>query len=103
MPSYSTHDPKGWCGDPRRGAAVGRHSIHRAEPEGKMTLQKVRINGGGYDRNGTYFGVGGEPLYWFADAGGNVDGVLRASSRAVAKVLVRALFPETELRGRFYR
>src|SRR5690606_26966366 len=26
-PSYSTNDPKGWCGDPRRGAAMGRPSV----------------------------------------------------------------------------
>ena len=31
MPDYSTHDPKGWCGDPRRGAALGRATIQEGD------------------------------------------------------------------------
>ena len=27
-PDYTTNDPKGWCGDPARGAALGRPSYH---------------------------------------------------------------------------
>jgi hypothetical protein len=30
-PSYKTHDPKGWCGDPQRGAALGRHAHKPAD------------------------------------------------------------------------
>jgi hypothetical protein len=97
-PDYATNDPRGWCGDPQRGAALGRPTVHAGAPAGKMTLRRVRLNGGGYDRNGTYFGHGA-PLYWYADEGGNVDAMLRASSREIAKDKIRALFPLT----RFYR
>jgi len=98
-PDYGTNDPRGWCGDPSRGAALGRPTIHGVGlVEGKMTLRRVRLNDGGYDRNGTYFGQG-EPLYWYADEGGNVDAMLRASCREVAKDKIRSLFPFV----RFYR
>lgn len=99
MPDYKTHDPKGWCGDPRRGVALGRPTINRGEPEGKMTLRKVRMSScGAYDSNGTYFGVGA-PLYWYADEGGNIDGVTRANTRDDAKAFVLCEHPT----ARFYR
>jgi len=97
-PDYTTHDPKGWCGDPKRGAALGRPTISDGEPEGKMTLRKIRLDSGGYDPNGTYFGIGA-PLYWYADQGGNVDAVLRAQDRAEAKRQVLKKYPT----AKFYR
>lgn len=104
MPSYQTWDPKGWCGDPERGAALGRPSICDGEPEGKMTLRLVRMCSccGAYDENGTYFGAVDRwtsPLYWYADEGGNVDDVLRAPNRDTAKTQVLAKYPK----ARFYR
>ena len=99
-PDYATHDPRGWCGDPQRGAALGRPTIRDGAPTGKMTLRRVRIDRGGYDSNGTYFGLG-SPLYWYADESGNVDGMLRATSRGAAKGAVRSLFSDTAIR--FYR
>jgi hypothetical protein len=99
MPDYKTHDPRGWCGDPSRGAALGRPTVADGEPEGKMTLRRVRMSAdGAYDSNGTYFGCG-EPLYWYADEGGNVDAVLRARSREDAKRQVREIYPT----AKFYR
>lgn len=105
-PSYQTHDPKGWGGDPSRGAALGRPTVADGEPEGKMTLRRVRMCSccGAYDENGTYFGTvdyrhGVYPLYWYADEGGNVDGVLRARSRDEAKRQVLEKYPN----ARFYR
>jgi len=104
-PSYSTNDPRGWGGDPRRGAALGRSSIRANEPStfsGKVTLRRVYIDSGGYDPNGTYFGFGA-PLYWYAaeDEDGTiiVDDMLRAHSREDAKEQVRAKYPN----ARFYR
>jgi len=104
MPDYTKHDPKGWCGDPSRGAAMGRPSVHEAEPTGKMTLRLVKMCSccGAYDENGTYFGAAGrgvDPLYWYADEGGNVDDVLRAASRDDAKTKVLEKYPA----ARFYR
>ena len=97
MPDYKTNDPHGWCGNPARGAALGRPTLS-GEPEGKMTLRRVYLDSGGYDPNGTYFGHG-SPLYWYADEGGNVDGMIRSQSRRDAKAQVRALHPG----AKFYR
>ena len=77
-PNYGDNDPRGWCGDPSRGAALGRgdvHAIDRSAPV-KLYLRRVQLDGGGYDTNGTYFG-GGEPLYWYADGNGQIDAVTR--------------------------
>ena len=92
-PSYTDRDPKGWCGDPRRGAAMGRGSYH-ADDKGapvKLYLRRIRLDNGGYDCNGTYFGHG-EPLYWVADASGDIDYMLRARDREHAKRLVAAQY-----------
>lgn len=104
-PSYTTNDPLGWGGDPSRGAALGRSSIRAEEPEsfrGKLTLRRIRIDSGGYDSNGTYFGFGA-PLYWYAceDENGEtiIDDMIRADSREGAKEKIRAKYPN----ARFYR
>ncbi len=111
-PDYKTHDPKGWCGDPSRGAALGRPS-YRGDPDFKykFVLRKVPLDSGGYDPNGTYFGVG-EPIYWYAstnhdgtDDEGNpvevaeVDCIIRAADRAAAKQAILKDYP----RARFFR
>jgi len=104
LPDYSTRDPKGWAGDPRRGAAVGRPTVQKGDPEtftGKLVLREVPLNDGGYDRNGTYFGLG-PPLYWCAGGDGDehdIDYMLRASDREAAKRKVRERYPN----ARFYR
>lgn len=86
--SYSTNDPKGWCGDPRRGAALGRPAIHEGRPEGVVIVRRSRLDRQGYDRNGTYFGDG-DPLYWYADGGGKIDAMIRAEDDGSAPVRVR--------------
>jgi hypothetical protein len=99
-PDYKTNDPRGWCGDPRRGAAMGRGSYHaddRTAPV-KLHVRRVRLDPGGYDPNGTYFGTG-EPLYWVADADCDVDFVLRARDREHAKRQALADYPN----ARFFR
>jgi hypothetical protein len=73
----------------------------------KWTLQRVRLNGGGYDDRGHYWGVG-QPLFWYCSPCGQIDGHLRAprryrdgrdDTRGAAKDAVRALFPHAQ----FYR
>ena len=95
-PDYKANDPRGWCGDPRRGAAMGRPSVREAPKDyaGKLYLRRVRLNGD-YDVNGTYFGAG-EPLYWCADSDGAVDFMLRARDRNQAKAKVRAYYPDAK-------
>jgi hypothetical protein len=98
MPDYKNNDPKGWCGDPSRGAALGRSTITGpADFSGKLCLRKIRLDNGGYDVNGTYFGHGA-PLYWYADKEGEIDGMLRASDRSDARDQVLDLYPKAKIR-----
>jgi hypothetical protein len=97
---YKLHDPKGWGGDPKRGAALGRSSHHAETPpdfEGRLYIRRVRLNSGGYDRNGTYFGVG-EPIYWCRSEDCEIDFMLRADSRGTAVVKVKRQYPNSKVR-----
>jgi len=96
---YKMNDPKGWCGDPRRGAALGRPTILEAPStfDGKITLRRIYLNSGGYDANGTYFGFGA-PLYWYANEHGDIDAMLRASNREEARAKVLAKYPKARVR-----
>jgi hypothetical protein len=100
QPSYKTNDPIGWCGDASRGAAMGRATIHDAPADAavKLTLRRIRLDSGGYDPNGTYFGTG-TPLYWYADEDGTIDAMLRANTREEAKTQIRKRYPN----ARFFR
>jgi hypothetical protein len=95
MPAYRTNDPKGWGGDPSRGAALGRPTINEETPEytGKVYFSNVYINRGGYDKNGTYFGVGGDPVYWVTNDDGTIDFILRDKSPKALKH-AQSLFPK---------
>ena len=66
----------------------------------KLHLQRVRINAGGYDEGGAYWGTG-EPLYWAWDDDGEVQMFVRAADREEAKRKLQA----RQLHGilRFYR
>lgn len=62
----------------------------------KCTLQRVRLNAGGYDRAGSYWGIG-NPLYWVEPetAGFPEQGYsFRARDRDHAKEVVRARWPK---------
>jgi hypothetical protein len=96
-PDYTVNDPRGWCGDPKRGAALGRDSIHIRGFNGRLYLRKIRLDSGGYDQLGTYFGSG-LPLYWVASADSSVDYVLRAKTRESAKQQVQTKYPTAQLR-----
>lgn len=98
MPDYQYNDPKGWCGNPARGAALGRPTIV-GDPDfsGRIYVRQVRLDSGGYDCNGTYFGHG-SPLYWYADADNTIDGVLRASNRSVARDEVLEMYPNAKIK-----
>ena len=104
----------GWMGDPARGAQLGRHTTDPAsvaERDGtpaapspfRFYLQRVRLDVGGYDGGGAYWGVGA-PLYRFEAGEGEDDlrdwpsGFLRARTRADAKRQLRDTYPA----ARFY-
>ena len=85
----------------RYGAPMGRHSTLQGDvlpSDRPMQLQRIRLNSGGYDAGGVYWGLG-EPLYWFCNYEGDVTGYIRASSRNAAKAQICADYPA----ARFYR
>jgi hypothetical protein len=97
-PSYATHNPRGWGGDPKRGAALGRPGrIGDPSYSGVLTLRRVRINADGYDGLGTYWGLGA-PLYWFASADGYIDRTVRAEDRETARAFVLHHYPNATVR-----
>lgn len=67
-------------------------------------LQRVRLNSGGYDAQGSYWGHG-QPLYYFMyDAGDTIEsGTLRASDRESAKERVRTFNLSHIPNVKFYR
>ena len=99
MIDYKTNDPIGWCGNRSRGAALGRPTITDAAADApiRLSVSHVRLNDGGYDCNGTYFGEG-RPLYWVHDQDGLVDFVLRAWNRDEAVMQAREDYPNAVIR-----
>lgn len=94
-PSYAHGDLKGWCGDPRRGAALGRGSGSwgkSASFSGYAELRRVIIDRQGYDRLGTYWGDG-TPLWWCATNDHEIDFCIRSPTRESAEATVRKRYP----------
>jgi hypothetical protein len=101
VPDYKSNDPRGWCGDPSRGAALGRATINDAPRDfaGTITVCRSYLDSGGYDANGTYFGFGA-PLWWYADEEGEIDAMLRAMDFEDACLEIQEKYPKaTFVRG----
>jgi hypothetical protein len=64
---------------------------------GLIRLNKVRLDSGGYDSRGVYWGVG-QSLFEYCSYEKDIQGYLRAPDREFAKDYVRKLYPE----ARFY-
>lgn len=97
MPISKLPPDPGWCGNPSRGASMGRGSHSPADPETprKFYLVRVPINSGGYDSGGSYWGTG-TPLYRYESADGEADGYLRGITREAAKAAIREDYPSAE-------
>lgn len=83
-----------------RGAPMGRANLYgTAVSPVKLRMERVYINGGGYDSGGAYWG-NGAPLWvaWGHD-GREVRLFVRATDRTAAKVAVQRLLPG----ARFHR
>lgn len=76
-----------------RGAPYGRpgHATPTAAPL-RLLLSRLRLNGGGYDSGGTYWGHG-MPIFQFRTVAGGYYGTLRARDRDAAKDVVRQIYP----------
>lgn len=85
-----------------RGADFGRVGKQGpAELAYKFHLELVRIDAGGYDSGGAYWGLG-QPLFTAWDdvtAGNRVDLFLRSTDRETAKAKIRETYPA----AKFYR
>lgn len=81
----------------RYGAPMGRRSRNQ-DCVGKVSLRRIPIDNGGYDRGGAYWGLG-QALYWAGDESGALDIFFRSGSRERAKAHVRDLWPD----AKFYR
>lgn len=99
MHDYKKNDPRGWMGDPSRGAAMGRPHVSTLKYEytGYIYVREVVLDGDGYDCLGTYFGAGA-PLWWCVVDGDNthLDMIFRGSAEAVAAHLKKK-FPDSQV------
>ena len=64
----------------------------------RFYLRKVRLNNGGYDSGGAYWGVD-EPLYRYESVDGEANGFLRARSREAAIAAIREEYPAASFFG----
>lgn len=112
MPEFNPPPDPGYMGDRKRGAGLGRPTRNTfTDKHGRtfeltvtadappMRLQRVRmVDGGAYDSGGAYWGLG-DPLYYFENSTGDINGYIRGKTREAAKFAVTALHPF----ARFYR
>ena len=83
-----TAENSSWGGDPRRGAALGRASYHGKPESLKFTLKRIRLDSGGYDAGGAYWGVG-EKLYWACSDDQKVEYYFRIYDSEVREIMPR--------------
>jgi hypothetical protein len=83
----------------RYGAPMGRYTgpNYLETSAGRLYLRRIRLNSGGYDAGGAYWGIGA-PLWYAEDQDGNSQ-FFRAASREAAKAEIVANWPD----ARFYR
>lgn len=86
------------------GAPMGRVSTNPREleaPPGKLYLQRLRLDQGGYDSGGAYWGIG-DPM-WVATDHGNTTVFVRSATRNGAKHAVRIHLAMWDGHVTFYR
>jgi hypothetical protein len=96
---FKKNAPKGYCGDPVRGAAMGRADINpTAEPAGPLTVCFVERYDGGYDVCGTYWGCSSDHGLYFAygdDAEGNdIEMLFWAKGDVSARKYMLNMYPD---------
>jgi hypothetical protein len=76
----------------------GAHDTPDGEGPPRFYLRRVRLDSGGYDQGGAYYGLG-PPLYRYESECGFIVDWLRAGGRDQAKEKIRARYPG----ARFFR
>lgn len=95
MIQQSSTPDHGWCGNPARGASMGRESIHIDPDEPQQAeLVRVYVNSQGYDPGGSYWGTGA-PLFELATEDGSQ--FFRAYDREDAVAYVAENWPEVTI------
>ncbi len=82
MLDYQT--PSGWCGDPSRGASMGRVSDLAEDTTAVLHVRRVPIDSGGYDPGGAYWGTP-DDLFCVWDDDGHVR-YLRTANMDAARI-----------------
>lgn len=85
----------------RYGAPMGRPSHNEftvTESAAPFYLVRVRLDSGGYDSGGAYWGIGA-PLYYYEGPLTDISGYVRGRTREAAKAAVREIHPL----ARFFR
>ena len=81
----SQHEPHLGKAYSQYGASMGRRDYgYEEEIEGRVYATRIRLDSGGYDKGGAYWGSG-ERLYHVYDAGGRFERFVRATSSKAAK------------------
>jgi len=63
-----------------------------------LSMQRLRLDSGGYDKGGAYWGHG-EPIYCIQDAEGGFYYTMRARSRDTVKAAFREEYPDAWFHG----
>jgi hypothetical protein len=82
---------KDWYLD-SNGKQVHLEVLDNAAP---FRLVRVRLDSGGYDQGGAYWGLG-DPLYYFQGPLSDIEGYVRGRTRDDAKTEVRKLHPKAK-------
>jgi hypothetical protein len=96
---FKKNAPKGYCGDPGRGAAMGRADINpKAEPTGPLTVCFVERYDGGYDACGTYWGCSSDHGLYFAygndKEGNDIEMIFWAKGDVSARKYMLNMYPD---------
>ncbi len=97
MVSYKFNDPKGFGGDPKRGAALGRKSLLGPYNfSGTLFFREVYVDSQGFDINGTYLGHLG-PWWWCASEDQKTDWVFMAKNLEDARRKIYEKWPQSQV------
>ena len=80
------------------GAQMGRKTDLPRDTTAKIHLQRVRLDSGGYDKGGAYWGIGAPLFCAWCNSEDGVE-VLTAYARAYDREHAKGLFPN----AKFYR